>query len=207
MKVLICTPSLTGTTSVSFTRSIVDTVKLLTLGNVEVAWKALSFCNFIHLARDKMVREFLATDYTDLVFIDDDMGWQADGLVRMLLRDVEVIGAICPKKKHPIEWAVNLLRDESGNRITQDGMIECAYVGSALLRIRRDALDRLKGRFFDAGYEDKGFIGEDAWFCREFRRQGGRIWAEQNIKISHTGLYEWSGSFRLKESKCQLSSK
>lgn len=195
MKVCVATPCLTGMTCADFTRSLVDTAKALALAGVEMQWRVLSFCNFIHAARNEMAREFLASDYTDLVFIDDDMGWEVGGLLQMLSRDVDVVGAICPRRKDPIEWNVNLLRGPDGQRIERDGLLECAYIGTALLRIRRTALERM-GRPFNAGYEDARFIGEDAWFCREFRRGGGRVWADPAITVTHTGLKSWSGNYR-----------
>ena len=194
MKVSIATPSLNGTTGAQFTRSMIDTVKALTLAGVEAQWRVLSFCNFIDAARNQMVREFLVTDYTDLVFIDDDMGWSVDGFLRMLTRDVDVVGAICPRRKDG-EWNVNLLRDASGSRIEFDGLIECAYVGTGIMRIRRPALAAMS-RWFDAAWEGNRKIGEDVWFCREWRRLGGRVWAEPDITVTHAGMKEWSGNYR-----------
>lgn len=195
MKIRICTPCLTGTVCVPFVRSLIDTVNALTLAGIETQWQALSFCNFIQCARNEMAREFLESGCTDLVFIDDDMGWDVGGFLGLVSRDVDVVGAICPRRKDPREWNVNLLRDENGERIVQDGLLECAYIGTALMRIRRHVVEQMT-RCFDAGYEVSGFIGEDAWFCREYRRMGGRIWAEPDITISHTGLKEWHGNYR-----------
>ena len=141
-----------------------------------------------------MAREFLASDYTDLVFIDDDMGWPEDGLLKLLTYDVDVVGAVCPRRTTPITWNVNLLR-EAGKRIERDGLSECAYIGTAFLRIRRSAFDLLPGHYFDAKYEGERFIGEDAWFCREIRRNGGRVWADPTIEMTHTGPYVWRGTY------------
>jgi hypothetical protein len=193
VKVCIATPSLIGSTCVEFTRSLTDTAKALTLAGIEMQWRTLVFSNFIHAARNELVKEFLASDYTDLVFADDDIGWPAEGLVKMLLRQVPVVGAICPRRKAG-EWNVNLLRAD-GHLIENDGLLECAYVGTALMCIKREALEQMP-RAFDAGYEEAGFIGEDAWFCRQWRRMGGRVWAEPNITITHSGLNAWSGNYR-----------
>lgn len=194
MKVCIATPSLSGTTCAQFTCSIVDTVKALTLAGIEVQWRVLSFCNFIDAARNQMVRDFLMTDYTDLVFIDDDMGWSVDGFMRMMTKDVDVVGAICPRRKDG-EWNVNLLRDATGNRIEFDGLLECAYVGTGIMRIRRSALTAMN-HWFDVSWDGNRKIGEDVWFCREWRLLGGRVWAEPDITVTHSGLKEWSGNYR-----------
>lgn len=195
MKVCVATPSLTGAVSVDFARSLVDTVKALTLARIETQWRVLSFSNFIHAARNELAKAFLASDYTDLVFIDDDIGWELEGFLRLLSHDVEVVGAICPRRKDPREWNANLLSDGSGKRIEHGGLLECAYLGTGLLRLRRAVVERMP-RLFYSRYEGERLIGEDVWFCREFRRCGGRVWADPDITIQHVGLKAWSGNYR-----------
>lgn len=191
MKLCIATPSHSGQVCVPFAVSLTNTVKALTSEGIEVQWRVLCFASFIHVVRDKMAREFMASDYTDLLFIDDDMGWDTEGLLTMLAADVDVVGAICPKKTEKASWAVNLLRDG----VEQNGLLECAYVGTAILRIRRGAFEKMPGQYFDAQHEANGFIGEDAWFCREQRRLGGRVWADPRVSVTHTGMKNWQGRY------------
>lgn len=178
-----------------FTISLVNTIKALTASNIEVRWQALSFASFPHAIREQMAREFMGSDYTDLLFADADMGWDTEGILGLLGHDVDVVGAICPKRRDPVEWAVSLLSDGQGNRIEKDGLLECAYVGTALLRIRRSAFEKMPGRYFDAEFEGERLIGEDAWFCREYRRQGGGVWADPKLTVTHTGPKNWCGNY------------
>lgn len=189
MKLLIATPSRNGTVQVPFAVSLCNTIKALSAANIEVRWQTLCFASFIQAAREKMAREFMDSDYTDLLFADDDMGWDLGGILNLLAHDVDVVGAICPKRKDPIEWAVGLTGHE------QDGLLECSYIGTALLRIRRGAFEKLPGRYFDAMFEGDRMIGEDAWFCREYRKHGGRVWADPNITVTHTGPKDWRGNY------------
>jgi hypothetical protein len=196
VKVSIVTPTHSGQVYADFAVSLANTVKALTAAGIEAQFKVHCFGSFIHAVRDKLAHEFLASDYTDLVFIDADMGWDVDGLINMLMRDVDVVGAICPKRRDPMDWAVNLLSDGNGNRIERDGLLEAAYVGTALLRIRRNVFEKMGRPYFNAGFEGDGFIGEDAWFCREWRALGGRIWAEPNITVTHAGPKQWRGNYQ-----------
>lgn len=190
MKLCIATPSRSGQVHVPFTVALVDTIKALTAANIEVQWKALSFASFIQAAREKMAREFMASDYTDLLFADDDMGWDVEGILGLLAHDVDVVGAICPKRRDPIEWAFKPLAADEDK-----GLIECFYIGTALLRIRRGAFHMMTGRYFDAAFEGDRMIGEDAWFCREYRRHGGKVWADPNVTVTHTGPKSWRGKY------------
>jgi hypothetical protein len=173
---------------------MIDTAKALTLAGIEMQWRTVSFSNFVDAARNDLIREFMASDYTDLVFIDDDIGWEVGGFLRMLCLDADVMGAICPRKKDPLEWNVNLISAD-GKRIERYGMLECAYVGTGLMRIRRNVMERME-RCFDTAYENGRKIGEDAWFCREWRRMGGQVWAYPDIDITHSGLKNWTGNYR-----------
>lgn len=195
MKLCIATPCHSGQVCVPFAVSLADTIKALTAAGIEVQWRVLSFASFIHVVREKMAREFLATDYTDLLFADDDMGWDVEGILNMIASDAEVVGAICPKKRAKVDWAVNLLNDVEGNHIGRNGLLECSYVGTALMRVKRGVFEQMPGRLFDAQHEGERFIGEDAWFCREWRRLGGRVWADPRVSIIHTGLKNWEGRY------------
>lgn len=177
---------------VPFAVSLVNTIKGLTAAGIECQWRTLSFSSFIQAAREKLAREFWNTDYTDLVFIDDDMSWEPEGFARLLSHDVDVVGAICPRKRDN-EWNVNLL-SKDGERIRCGELLECAYIGTAFIRIRRGVVEKMP-RMFDAPLEGGRIIGEDAWFCREWRRMGGRVWADPEISVGHLGIKEWRAKF------------
>lgn len=196
MKLWIATPSHSGKVTVTFAWSLADTLQALQSAKIAVRWNVILYCSFPHAARDKLVRDFLKSDYTDILFIDDDMGWEVGGLLQMLLSDVDVVGAICPKRSDKPVWAVNLLSDANGQRIEKDGLLEAAWVGTAIMRIRRSVFERMPDRYFNAGFEpDGGFIGEDAWFCREWRRLGGQVWADPRMSVIHSGQKDWHGNY------------
>lgn len=195
MKLFIATPTHSGNVCSAFTVSLIDTIKTLTAAGIEARWQVLSHSSFIHAARNKLAADFMASDYTDLLFADADMGWDVEGLLRMIAADVEIVGAICPKKTDPIEWVVNLHRDADRSFIEHDGLYSCGYVGTALMRIRRGVFEKMERPWFNVGLEGERIIGEDAWFCREWRKRGGRIWAAPYIHVSHTGPKQWRGRY------------
>lgn len=182
---------------------MIETMLLLTQADISVKWITKSFSNFIHFARQEMAENFMKSEDTDLIFIDDDMGWRAEDLFEMLLHDVDVVGAICPLKREREQWNVNLLHDPAGNRVECDGLLEAAYVGTAIMRIQRRAFERFDpfSHFFDARYEPSGMIGEDAWFCRELRKRGGSVWA-MPMQVRHIGIKQWFGNYEEK-AQCQ----
>ncbi len=61
----------------------------------------------ISLARNKLTADFVRSDGTDLLQVDNDVGFDPWDVLAMLHFDKEVIGANCPRKQ--IDW--NLVRE------------------------------------------------------------------------------------------------
>jgi hypothetical protein len=170
-------------------------------------------------ARNELVASFLASDYTDLLFIDDDMGWQANDVVRLLASPRAVIGGIGCKKvmcadTDPQKWCLRTL----GGQIRQDdmGAIEVEAVGTGFLKIERSVFERMQlihpewkrrgwpnmpaptreqyYEFFRFSHEGEEEFGEDIGFCREYRSMGGTIWIDPTIKLIHVGEHEYTGN-------------
>ncbi len=169
-------------------------------------------------ARNDLSAAFLASDYTDCLFVDDDMGWQPNDVVRLLASDKDLIGAVGCKKvmcpdTDPAKWCLRMLPGD----IHQDdmGAIEVEAVGTGFLKISRVVFERMidehpewkrRGwpnmpekarawyyRFFSFDPEDPDEIGEDIGFCREWRRLGGQVWIDPTIKLLHVGEHEYTG--------------
>jgi glycosyltransferase involved in cell wall biosynthesis len=169
-------------------------------------------------ARNELVAAFLASDYDDMVFIDDDMGWQPNDLVRLLASDKDLIGAVGCKKvvrpdTDPARWCLRAL----DGPLVQDAMgaIEVEAVGTGFLKIGRPVLEAMiaahpdwkrRGwpnmpeavrakyhQFFRFDPNDAEEIGEDIAFCREWRGLGGSVWVDPTIRLIHVGEYEYAG--------------
>jgi hypothetical protein len=171
-------------------------------------------------ARNELVASFLASDYTDLLWIDDDMGWEPNDVVRLLASDKQVIGAVGAKKRYlpdqnPEKWCVRIA---PGRTFLQDemGAIQVDGIGTAFLRIQRSVFEvmaaehpewkrrgfptmpedarRWMYRFYRFGDDEEG-LGEDFLFCREWMRLGGSVWADPAIRLVHVGEAEFTGNF------------
>ncbi len=169
-------------------------------------------------ARNELVAEFLAGDYTDLLFIDDDMGWEPNDVVRLLASDKQVIGGVGAKKcrlpdSDPRKWC---MRMDKGRPFVQDemGAIQVDGIGTGFLKIERGVFEALAAahpewkrrgfaempdgarRRYHAFFrfeDDFEEMGEDFLFCREWARLGGTIWADPAIRLVHVGEAEYGG--------------
>lgn len=169
-------------------------------------------------ARNELVAAFLASDYDDFLFIDDDMGWRPNDVVRLLASDKDLIGAVGCKKvvrpdTDPAKWCLRTL-DQPLNQ-DEMGAIEIKAIGTGFVKISRAVFNRMimahpewkrRGwpnmpeavrawyyQFFRFDPNDPDEPGEDIEFCREWRSLGGSVWLDPTIKLIHVGEYEYTG--------------
>jgi predicted O-methyltransferase YrrM len=163
-------------------------------------------------ARNRLVRDFLMTDCTDLFFLDADIGWRATDLVRLMQHPREVVGGVYPVKRDPEEYPVELL-ESAGIWTDKDGLIEVDKLPTGFLRIQRvviEAMDAGVPHFCEQDFEQgqrmtpvlfertmSGTVrfGGDYEFCRRYRAMGGHVYLDPYCQFKHVGPKVWSGSY------------
>ncbi len=201
-----------GTCSVHFARSLAHSVGALTLVGVEVEIHQSVLSCFVDMSRNTLVSEFLKTDCTHLMMIDDDMGWDATSIFKMLLADMEFIAAAGPKKVDSGDQFcchINVNADETP--MVRNGLISASHVGGAFVLLKRAAIERMIEaypdlickavdlkhgyRFFETRYSENTFHSEDYLFCDRFTEAGGEIWILPDVTLIHTGVKDYSGNY------------
>jgi len=218
--VMICTP-VARSPCLEYTLAFAETsVHLLQTGIRQCSQFVVGSSN-LPRARNELVARFLASDCDDLIFIDDDMGWKPEAIVRLLASDKEVIGGVGRKRvdkpnSDPNVWCVHFEAGAEGH-LDQDAMgaVKVLAVGTGLLKISRSALEQLKSahpewkrdghegmsaavkanyfQFFRFDPDDTSEMGEDFVFCRRWRALGGEVWIDPTIWLSHIGNRAYSG--------------
>ena len=183
------------------------------LSNAGIAAELAIFSGDCHVddARNRLVRDFLASDCTDLVFLDTDLRWEPSDLVALCQYDRDVVGASYPLKQDEGGYPVMPLEGDTVACPDQDGLIEVGGLPTGFLRIRRHVLETLAAgapRYFgkhDVGAStplifERTLTGTVRWggdytFCRKWRDAGGKIHLMPMPDMAHTGEWTWSGSF------------
>jgi len=179
-------------------------------------YKQVGGDQFIAKARNRLITEFL-TEYpmaTDLFFIDDDVGWPADAVIKFLNRPEDIVAGAYPKKTDKPEFPVELSMGEDGGLIEKDGLYQANLAPTGFMRIKRRVLEALvkdcptyteaciegkaqRWALFEAGANyDKGeWWGEDYVFCQKARNAGFSVWIDPDIEFTHRGNKRWAGNF------------
>jgi hypothetical protein len=194
-------PSYDGKVVTDFSASYARTITVLHNLGIQTTDCRIDGSAYIDRARDEICHVFLKSDATDLLFIDADMGWEPEHVLRLLRHeDKDVLcGMYCRKDPEPI-FSIRL----NGKRVVKDGMILAQAVPAGFLMIRKPALEELKQAYPELDYmgegkfkdekmhaffhmfiEDGNYYREDIAFGIRYSRIAEGIWVDPMISLRH----------------------
>lgn len=161
-------------------------------------------------SRNALSAEFLRGDYTHLLFIDSDLVFSPDHIVRMLSHRVDLVGGFYPKKQDgKLEWVINTLPQPMPEP-TVDGLQPVKYVGTGFMLIARAVFEQMIARYPEIEFvEDYGrrtkahdfwsmgvyrekdgsgrYLSEDWYFCQRWLDMGKTVYADTGVVLKHIG--------------------
>lgn len=221
MQVVFCTPTLSRSLCIEYVQSALATQDSVKTAGYDQIWRMMGGDPYLDKVRNRLASEFL-TEFPEaefLFFIDDDMGWDHQAVLRMLSRPEDVLIGVYPKKSDNTEFPCEMLLD-NGEFIEREGLYQVGMAPTGFMRIRRNVLEKMaddSGVYMDpdaSGKEIKcwdifrtGYMadsadgktgrywGEDYYFSARWRNMGGEIWCDPNILFSHRGQKMWAAIF------------
>lgn len=175
--------------------------------------------SLITRARNIITAMFLESECTHLFFVDSDIEFQAEDVLRALAYDKDIIAAAYPKKALPVQYAINFkFLDDDKRRIrVENGAIEVLDASTGFFMIKKRVVEKMMQAypelhyrndsnidpkfnkycysFFDTIHDpdDNRYLSEDYTFCRRWQKLGGEIWLDPNTKLNHVGSYTFEG--------------
>jgi len=175
--------------------------------------------SLIPRGRNSLVAKFLAFEpkSTHLMFIDADIGFEPEEIIKLMLANKDVCGGLYPKKALPIQYVVNKIP----NSKSEGDLVSVANLGTGFMMIKREVIETLIRAHPSLHYQDaigldprydpykyalfdtlidpdtKEYLSEDYYFCKLWRDFGGEIWADLSIRLDHSGYYKFSGDASL----------
>jgi hypothetical protein len=164
-------------------------------------------------ARNNLMAKMMTNkEATHFMFIDADIRFEPDAILKMIACDKDVIGGLYPKKALPVNYVINLRPETKiqGDIFTVDTM------GTGFLLFKRQVYEKLIAAhpetkyvddvglgkqyepmmysIFDCNIDARGhYLSEDWLFCRRWAAIGGEIWAHGKVLLNHIGHYEFAG--------------
>jgi hypothetical protein len=166
-QIFVATPMYGGLCNGSYTVALLSAVGVFSRYGVGMQYAHMMNESLITRARNALSKDFLASDCSHLMFIDADIGFNANDIMRMLHADKDIICGIYPKKE--INWidvtkAVNagvppqelanytgaFVLNTVGDAKTLEGdmytPLEIANGGTGFMLIKREVFEGLIGK-------------------------------------------------------------
>ncbi len=200
-KVIICIPTLKKPYKVTL-----DSVEAC-LPSVEAAGfdHGIVFsvgCPYVSQARAVMLRKALDARADHIVFIDHDVSWKPQDMVRLLKADGDVVCGTYRFKRDAEEYMGRPMYGPSGKPLCResDNAILMHSVPAGFLKITKKAVNLFMAAYpeliygdlfsphidlFNHGAHEGTWYGEDYAFSRRWREQCGDIWCVPDLTITH----------------------
>lgn len=165
----------------------------------------------IDQGRSQMATDALQDGFDALMWIDSDVGFDADSVDRLREHNLPVVCGIYPKKGkralacHVLPGTKRIVFGKGG------GLMEIKYAATGFLYTQRTVYETIFeheklpicnkqfGRptvpyflpMIMPDGENHWYLGEDYAFCERARRSGFRIMADSSIRLNHIGRYNY----------------
>lgn len=230
-KIFVATPAYGQIITAQTTSTIVALTRELMLRDLAGGFGTLSYPDIVEIRNIFLSIWYDKIKTSHMLFIDADMSFDPAIVLDMItfkrpLNDGAmtapgVVGAVCPKKKYPLEFAG---RAKLGDSRIINNFMEVDGVGGAIMMIRRDVIDTMiekfpdlvdnksvknhaakdllagQGvtrllRFFDKMVIEDETFSEDLSFCHRWHQCGGDVWGNIGYPITHVGMHEFTGKY------------
>lgn len=145
-------------------------------------------------SRNLAVKELLSNPaYTHLMFLDSDMAFPADVLLRFLRHDVAVVGATYARRVPSNGDAVTAAPEELYD-VGYRELLQAEKLPTGCLLLRRDVVEAIPMPVFEFGWNeaDQNEIGEDLMLCRKIlaRDDAPVLWLDPVVsrQLIHLGM-------------------
>lgn len=167
---------------------------------------------YISHSRSEMLRKAMNVPADVVVFIDDDLSWRPEDLVRLIETPGDVVSGLYRFKTEAEEYMGAVVRGADGLTVRRDdGCVKADWVPAGFLKITKEMVDRLMRAhpelcygpqfspsidLFNHGAHNGWWWGEDYAFSRRWNALGGEIWIVPDLDLTHhTADAEFPGNY------------
>lgn len=169
-KVLIATPCYGGMCAADYMRSMTGIAALSARFGINISIITTTNESLVHKARNSLASQFMNGDFTHLMFIDADVSFNPDDVLKLILRDKDMAAGLYPLKQiawdHLLDYNAESAEDLKRAGLTytygkkgddgkyldnaslllsgdDDGLIEADAVATGFLLIKRVVFEKM----------------------------------------------------------------
>jgi len=169
---------------------------------------------YVGKCRNMLVSNFLKTKGEYLLFVDADVEFYPEAVMKMINSKKKVVCTLYRTKKLDLVVEYPIVLDDKETLLVDDNDMMKIKVGPAglmlihrsifetlikkhpELKIKNDKDDPDMYDFFNSVFKDGYWYGEDVSFCHMLTKLGIDIYANIGSETVHHGNYGWRGKFK-----------
>jgi len=201
VKIFAAVPAHDGKVHVECVRALLNEQMLAHFAGSELKIVFLPGCSLITHARNQLARDFMASDFDRMVFVDADVSWEPGALIKLAHHPVDLVGGAYRFKSEEEGYPV-IYTDQAWYADDETGLLEVWGLPGGFLAINRCVFEKLKEAhpkrayrfhddefqgYFHAPIDDWMMFGEDMAFCYDWRALGGKVWLDPRLTLTHVG--------------------
>lgn len=152
--------------------------------------------------RANLVERAIERDCTHILWLDTDMRFPKDTLIRLLRQDEPIVGANYSSRRLPPKpTALTAIESENGEGVPlytepeSSGIVSVEALGMGVMLTHVDVFRKLPLPWFEITYIERegDYMGEDIYFCQKVRAAGYEVFVDQELskQVSHVGSWEF----------------
>jgi len=146
-------------------------------------------------SRQELVARSLREKCTHILFLDADMIFPADLIIRLVQRDKDFVAVNCTSRMFPVEHIAHDLKGERIDSRKRYGLQKVQHVGLAVALIRAEVFRSMSPPLFMMEWvpDIQAFCGEDVYFCARAQQEGYDIYIDHDLshEVYHRGGFTY----------------
>jgi hypothetical protein len=206
-KVLVCIPALDGKFDARWVDSMFNLIRAALDKGIDICPFFVTNDALVQRVRNDLFHTAYISNIETAVFLDSDMSWAPDAFFKLLLHNVDIVGATARKKTDDIVYAA--IGPEK-LKVEENGLIKVQALGMAFTKFSRKAIvdiyekspeyyddkdKTMKRMVFNVTIENGIMYSEDVSFTRRVTALGYDVWLDPTIKVDHIGLKVYESNF------------
>ncbi len=216
-RVMVATPAYDGKVCVQYVVALAQSIKLCMARDIDLCPVVVPGEAIIQRARNDLLQIAIDQKVDDSIWIDADIGWQPEWILRLLGYPVDVVGGTYPHK-HATESYV--CKGGTLKRDGETGLLEVIGLGLGFVRMSSQALQALydvgrpyldekqpRRMAFEVTQDKDGRIAsEDVIGFRRLAECGYQTYLDPFMTCQHVGSKVYEGDFAAWLSRMQARS-
>lgn len=212
--VMLATPTYTGKLDAGYAFSLLHSMDRLRAENISFEHYVVAYNCHVDDARNGVLRDFMLSDCTELVFLDADVVWEPSDLIKLIKHDRDIVAGVYPKRKaDDTEFPVRVPPD-TVLQADSDGLVEVEGAPTGFMKIKRHVIQKFfeankHRRFYGVGasgndepytlvfertFSDGLRASGDYAFCLQWKKMGGKVFVDPYMRLSHVGETSFTGT-------------